>query len=374
MTVDLTSLPDVDFLETDASEVEQEVLANYEGAQETTLYPGDPDRLFLEAESYELALLRQLINYTAKQNLLAYAAGDFLDHLGALLGVERLQASAAGATIRFTLSAAQTFAVTIPAGTRVSPDSSLMFATTEAAEIAAGDTTVDVKAGCQTVGTGGNGYAADQINKLVDTIAYVATAANTTVSLGGSDREGDDRLRERIQLAPESFSSAGPEGAYIYWAKTAHQDISDVAVVSPAPVEVVVYVLMKDGELPGDEILSAVAAILSDTKRRPLTDQVTVSAPEAAVFDIDLTYYVDADDSASSASIQEAVESAVDDYVSWQIAVLGRDLNPSKLTSLVMAAGARRVEVTSPAYTVLSKAQVAQPGERSVNYGGLEDG
>ena len=62
-----------------------------------------------------------------------------------------------------------------------------------------------------------------QINTLVDPIAYISSVSNTTASTGGTDTEDDENYRERIQLAPESFSVAGSEGAYIYWARSAHQ-------------------------------------------------------------------------------------------------------------------------------------------------------
>ena len=39
--------------------------------------------------------------------------------------------------------------------------------------------------------------------------------------------EGDNRLRERIRLAPAKRSTAGPEQAYIYWVMT---------VFSPEPM------------------------------------------------------------------------------------------------------------------------------------------
>lgn len=96
---------------------------------------------------------------------------------------------------------------------------------------------------------------------------------NVTLSFGGADIESDDRLRDRIILAPESFSVAGPKGAYIYWAKTAHQNIIDVAVESPEPGTVNVYPLMKDGVLTV-EVKSLVEEVLNNDKRRPLCDLV----------------------------------------------------------------------------------------------------
>ena len=41
------------------------------------------------------------------------------------------------------------------------------------------------------------------------------------------DGETDTALRQRVQLAPHSFSVAGPELAYVYWARSADPDVAD---------------------------------------------------------------------------------------------------------------------------------------------------
>ena len=56
----------------------------------------------------------ELINLAGRQGLLAYATGGHLDHLGALLGVERLAAKPARTMLRYSLQEALTFSVTVP--------------------------------------------------------------------------------------------------------------------------------------------------------------------------------------------------------------------------------------------------------------------
>ena len=64
---------------------------------------------------------------------------------------------------------------------------------------------------------------------------------------------------------------------------------------------------------------------------------------------------------------------AVQEYILWQRKI-GRDINPSKLVSLIMAAGAKRVDLTAPTYTQVGDAAVALlTGAVVSNYGGLED-
>ena len=61
--------------------------------------------------------------------------------------------------------------------------------------------------------------------------------------------ETDDRFRRRIQLAPEAFSVAGPEGAYQYHALTVAPWARDVSAISRRPGVVRVTVL-KEGSDP----------------------------------------------------------------------------------------------------------------------------
>lgn len=369
----LSNLPNIEFASKDVSQIEADVITTYEAISGRKLAPGDPVRLFLQAVAQIIAHQRTLIDYAAKQNLLAFADGDFLDHLGALFRTERLPAQSAKTTVRFTISA-QPQTVIIPAGTRVTSDGKVFFATVDPADIPSGTTEVDVEAECTTVGTIGNDWQPGQINKLVDPIPWVIKVENITTSSGGTDTEDDDNYRERIRQAPESFSVAGPAGAYEYWARTAHQSIIDVSVSSPAPGEVEIRPLLEGGEIPSQEILDAVAEVCNDKEIRPLTDKVTVLAPTVVNFDINLTYWIDKSNSTIAASIQDAVDEAVNDYITWQKSKLGRGINPSELTARVMAAGAKRVDITLPVFTQITLEQVAVANNVTVQYGGLEDG
>ena len=98
-----------------------------------------------------------------------------------------------------------------------------------------------------------------------------------------------------------------------------------------------------------------------------------VSSPAEVKYSISLTYYIDRSNATTAVSIQTAVDAAVQDYILWQRKI-GRDINPSKLVSLIMAAGAKRVDITSPAYIKVGDAAVALlTGTVTANYGGLED-
>lgn len=119
----------------------------------------------------------------------------------------------------------------------MTPDSENYFATDEIAVLQAGAYSVEVPTSAVSNGTKFNGYAAGTITTLVDLIPYIESVTNLTETAGGDDGEpyttdGDNRLRERIRLAPAKRSTAGPEQAYIYWVMTADSSIVDAKAVS----------------------------------------------------------------------------------------------------------------------------------------------
>lgn len=365
------NIPDIEFVDTDTNTIKTNIITVYESLSGRTLASGDPIRLFLESIASIIAQQRAVINYTGKMNLLAYATGDYLEHLGVLVGTERIGASYAQATAKITLSAKQQSAVIIPKGTRITAGDEIFFATTEQIIIASGNIEADVLVECTDAGEIGNGYLAGQLNNIVDPIAFVESIINTTETNGGADVEDDDSYRERIYEAPEKFSCAGSDGAYKYYAKSASTLIADIAVTSPNPGEVEIIPLLAEGEIPSDEIVDSIESICSDKRVRPLTDKVTVSKPEQIMFNVNVTFYID--NVTNAQKIQSAALQATDDYIIWQKSKLGRDINPSELIHKMINAGVKRVEVTEPIFTVVTKKQVAIADEIVVTFGGIED-
>jgi phage-related baseplate assembly protein len=312
------------------------------------------------------------VDKAGKMDLLKYSYGAYLDHLAALKGLTRLEAAPATVTMRFTLSAVRPSAISIPQGTRVS-DGNLYYATTEYAEVPAGDTYIDVIATCMTAGSEGNAPELGTITTLVDPISYMGSVINVEKPTGGSDIETDDELRERVYYAPSGYSVAGPSGAYEYWTKAYNASIADVKVLSPDPGEVVVEFILDGGELPNSALISEVEDFLDDATKRPLTDTLTVQAPTTTSYNLTLTYYIGQKDKASATLIQSKVEKAVNEYVDWQGTKIGRDINPSELTKRVVAAGAKRCVITAPVFTVVAEDKLPVLGTKTVTYGGLED-
>ncbi|WP_165177971.1 baseplate J/gp47 family protein [Desulfovibrio sp. ZJ369] len=373
-SVDLVALPDISFAPMDTGRVEADVIASFESAMNITLYPSTPERLLCESLAYREIVINGNIDLAVRQNLLAFAAGGHLDHLGAFMGTTRLAPTPSRTTLRFSLPEALTFAVDIPAGTRVATTGGqVMFATQAVAVIPAGETEVEVDAACLSPGAQGNGFVAGQMTELVDRIACIGAVSNVAVSLGGSDVESDAHYRERIRLASEAFSNAGSEGAYRFWAMSAHADIADVSITSPSPGVVDVRPILLGGEMPDAEHLRLVAETLSSEFVRPLKDHVLVAPPDVIEYTVDGLYYLARSGAALADATRANIASALEKYRVWQRSKPGRDINPTKLISLLEQAGAKRVEVSTRAFRPMDAVEVARETAFSLRFGGYED-
>ena len=374
MTTKVREYPDIHFVDTDTNTVVNALIQSYEAFTGRTLYPADPARLFILWVADIIIQERVNIDFSARQNVPRYAEGEYLDSLAELFkDAYRLEPEKAKTTLRFTLSIPLEVATIVPAGTRVTVDGEIIFQTMQALTIPAGDLFGDVEAECQTAGEIGNGFVPGQITQLIDIFPYFGSVENVSESDGGADEESDAAFYERMRESVETFSTAGPLGAYEYYAKSASALIVDVKATSPEPGEVDVRVLLSGGQLPGEEILKEVLDILNADKVRPLTDHVTVAAPETVPYDIDFTYWTQEGGAVSDDKVAENIAAAVQAFKEWQGAKMGRDVNPSYLISLLMQAGAKRVKVRSPVDTVVPDNAVAVIEETAVVNGGAEN-
>ena len=376
---EIANLPDVSFIDgVTLDDIQQQMVQDYLDKYEeltgesTELTRADPVSLILYACSVQIFQAMLYVDRAGKQDLLKYSYGEFLDNLAALKGIAREPAKPAVVTMRFSLAAIRPDTVAIPQGTRVS-NGDLYFETDEYTEIPSGDTYADVTATCQTDGEDGNGLLPGEINVLVDPIAYVASVANTESTVGGTDIEDDDTLASRVYIAPSKYSVAGPEEAYRYWITEFNSSISDVYLSSPEAGQVLIEFILEGGELPNEAMVRSLADYLANENIRPLTDEVIVQVPATATFNVNVQYWINRSDINKAATIQAAVEQAVTDYVSWQQSKIGRDINPDKLISLMEQAGAKRVAVTEPVFSVMSDATIGRIGTKTVSYGGIEN-
>ncbi|MCO6518661.1 baseplate J/gp47 family protein [Snodgrassella sp.] len=347
---DLTKLAraDIKIVEDDLATILADTITDYQNRTGKVLQPAHIERLLINTYAYREALTRQQVNEAYRQQHVRFATGLMLDLCGDDVHTPRLQAQPAQTTLRFQAKLAGKEQVVIPKGTRVTVDA-LIFATVEAGLLTATNSSIELVAVCQSTGVVGNGWSAGQINTLTDHLSDIAEVkvSNITTSSGGVDIESDDAYRVRILLAPESFSVAGPVGAYEYFTRQVSQDIIDVYVTNDTDKEgkplggvVAVTILTKTG-LPSMELIHQVQTALSDERVRPLCDQVIVRAPKILNYQVaaTLTLFVGAD----AQAVLAAAKAAWQQYQSSQEQRLGLDVVPLVIQSLLKVDGVYNV-------------------------------
>lgn len=381
MIEELQNLPEISFIDDmTIDEIQKKLVSEYENSitaitgKKYVLPQADKFRIIINSIALILYQNLQCIDRAGKQNTLKYAYGEYLDNKAAEKGVVRKTAKAATVNVKFSLEAARSSSTLIPKGTRVSNDSDIYFETQNSEEIAAGNTDIVISCVCTEAGTLGNNIQIGEITTLVDPVTYINEVVNTTVSTGGTGDEDDDSLRERVFLAPSSYTTTGSADAYIYHCKLFSNDIADVIATSDVGSAVVnIIVLLKNGVIPEEELITQLQEYLNSDSIKTLTDKVVVAAPSVKKYDINLTYYINKSDRSKALLIQKNVEKAIDEYILWQNSKIGRDINPDKLIEKIITAGAKRVAISSPLYQACNQAEVPQLDNRSITYGGIED-
>jgi phage-related baseplate assembly protein len=313
--------------------------------------------------------------------MLDYAHGEILDAIGEFKDCQRLEASKARCTLQFSTNAKRAELIEIPAGTRATPDGNIIFKTLDKCVIAAGTLSTTVEAECTIGGATANGVPVGAITTMIDNVPGVTGVTNTSATNGGDDGEpypydadahpdgddgaGDNRYRERIRIANAAYSTAGSENGYIYWAKTASADITDVKVMNDLAAGTIELVVMTKDGTPSADILEKVKEICSAKDVRPMNDIVTVSAPQLSTDDIEIEYTImDGDQSQALVDIT-GEGGAIDRFTEYTAARLGRDINPDLLHTEIMlnSEGKRGVvyscKVIKPEATVLTDRQLA---------------
>lgn len=185
----------------------------------------------------------------------------------------------------------------------------------------------------------------EQIGARFNVARLIVTPANpSAVPPVAAVMEGDESLRERIQMAMEGLSTAGPRNAYIFHARSADGRVADASCISPSPAEVIVTVQSAMGDGSADaELLAAVDAYLSDEDRRPVADRLTVQGAEVLPYSVNAVLYLNTV-GPEAEPIRAAAEARGLALVS-QRRRLGQEINRSALDAALHIEGVKRVEL-----------------------------
>jgi phage-related baseplate assembly protein len=350
-------LPEIYFANVDVTALQTAVIDGFLSAWEADtgekllLLPSDRRYNFLSSATAWLLGAYAVLDASAKQNLIPYSQGGFLDNVAIFFNTKRLQAASAVATLNFTLSLASSNAEVIPAGTQVASSSTgVVFSTDTDLTIPPTALNGVVNASCTTSGVAGNGLV-DLTNLVNWTGSFVVSVNNTEPSVGGAPAESDTDLRLRLLDATDAFSPAGPKGRYKFYAESVSSAIGDVSVMGPEdglpPGNVKVTVLLQDGTFPNSAFLDTVYSALNTEEIRDMCAYLTCTPPTGVAYSVSVRYWADAD-AINVPAIQTNVSNNVNAWITGNKLALGGAIIPSSLSATVMAGGASHCIVDSP--------------------------
>nr|WP_227876656.1 baseplate J/gp47 family protein [Sphingomonas paucimobilis] len=215
------------------------------------------------------------------------------------------------------------------------------------------------------------GATLDHIGAAIGVARLTLIAANDATG-APAVMEADDDLRARIVLGPEKFAAAGPELAYVAHAKDASAQVLDASATSPAPGEVLISILSRDGDGSASaDLLAAVRAIVTDPQIRPLGDLVTVASAGLVPFVVTARIWTFAGPDA--ALVLATALASLNAYLS-RSRKLGRNITLSGLSAALTVEGVQRVVLDAPiAEIVCGPTQAARCTAISVTHAGYDE-
>lgn len=164
--------------------------------------------------------------------------------------------------------------------------------------------------------------------------------------------ELDPAYQARIHMAPDAFSSAGPTGAYEYWARTVLPGLLDASAVMTGPGQVRVTLLYPAPQLaPTAAQIQTLAQFFSNREdTKPLTDVVAVMGP--GIVPVTITAVSTLFPGPDQGLVLAAQQTALNNFLAAN-QKLGFTLARSAIIAQLQQNGVKSVNLISPAADVL---------------------
>ena len=160
--------------------------------------PGSVTATLGEAFAREYAVLHKQMEMIYESAFVDTATGFSLDHVAALLGLDRKDAKFAGGEVLFRRSTPAEGDITIPSGTLVSTDQGQNFETTDKRILRKGQLSVTATVRAQVEGPAGK-VDAGTIKNINRPIFGIESATNDAATFFATEKETDEELRRRIK-------------------------------------------------------------------------------------------------------------------------------------------------------------------------------
>lgn len=275
-------------------------------ARVNDLYPGSVARTLLEAVALETAGLYAQMEMVYKAAFIDSAEGGALDHVVALLGLDRVRGGRNSAEVEFARVPSTRGEIFIPAGSRVlTSDGAIEYETLSDVVLADGQARARVKA--RDLLATNDPVPAGGLSLLAKPIAAIAGVTNPSPSARSDRDEGDAELRARAK----SFLAGSERGTLgaIQAAVARHGVLADLDDSTPGLVKVVFH----EEALSPEEKLRLEVSVREARPAGVAVSFVYGAAPAKVDLEMRLTTHqslVEAD----LLQIQARIRSAVTDY------------------------------------------------------------
>jgi uncharacterized phage protein gp47/JayE len=169
--------------------------------------PGSVTTTLAESFAREFAVLHKQMQMIYRSAFVDLATGTSLDHLAALLAINRKDAKFANGEALFIRSTPAEGDISIPAGTLVSTDQGQNFETTDKRTLRRGQLSVVVPLRAQLEGPAGR-VEAGTIKNINRPIFGIQRVLNEAATFFATDKETDEELRRRIKGTLERSGKA----------------------------------------------------------------------------------------------------------------------------------------------------------------------
>ncbi|MCI0489356.1 MAG: baseplate J/gp47 family protein, partial [Blastocatellia bacterium] len=169
--------------------------------------PGSVTTTLAESFARELAVLHKQMQMIYESAFVDLAAGNSLDHIAALLALDRKDARFAGGEALFKRGTPAPGDITIPAGTLVSTDQGQNFETTDKRTLRKGQLSVVAPVSAQVEGPDGR-VEAGAIKNINRPIFGIESVINEGATFFATQKETDEELRRRIKGTLERAGKA----------------------------------------------------------------------------------------------------------------------------------------------------------------------
>jgi len=320
----------------DPDSIWEQMMVAYVEAGGDILYPGDEKEMLLRSVLSDIVQVFAGIDNGLRMQTLRYAVGDYLDIIGEQRGCERIEATAATATITITTNETGS-QITIPAGASMTADGELYYLLVDDLVLTGYAQEIIAEIIADRTGSIGNGLYRGTQMQMQSTYAAINSITVASDATGGQERESDDTYRERIRQYSLASVSSGPARQYEAAAKAVSSEIIDAKAVNLGAGSVGVYLILSS-DTGAAALIQSVLDALNAEHTRPLTDNVSVYKATDVPYTLNVQCTTD-----GSSQTNSAIAKAVSEYQEWQDNTIGLAFNPDRLMAALYQAGASRV-------------------------------